>query len=151
FRMVKYNDNYLGDLNNKVMKIVQYFIIVLWLFVFLFSCRETDRIDHLDSNASAPMKISDIKVKRAPAVASISYQLHDHPNLSYVKAVYEIRPDVYREAKSSYYTDTLHLVGFGDTLEHQVKLYSVVRNEKTSDPMSISVTPLIPPVYSVYD
>jgi len=39
----------------------------------------------------------------------------------------------------AYYTDTLALVGFGDTLSHDVKIYSVGKNEKESGPLSVNV------------
>jgi hypothetical protein len=57
---------------------------------------------------------------------------------------------VLREAKSSYYTDTLKLVGYGDTLSHEVKIYSVGRNERKSEPISMNIKPLTPPVKSLF-
>ncbi len=51
-----------------------------------------------------------------------TYDLPKDPNLSYIKAVYEAQPGVFNETKSSYYTDTLALAGYGDT-GRKVKLY----------------------------
>src|SRR3546814_17589064 len=79
-----------------------------------------------------------------------SSDLHD-ANLSHVKATYEIRPGVFREAKASSYLDTLHLVGFADTLTHKVNISSVGRNENESDPITLTVSPLTPPVKSVFE
>lgn len=122
---------------------------ILILAVLWQGCtRETNA--YIDSAAPAPAQVSDVKIASTPGGAILTYKIPDDPNLFYVKAEYEIQPGVFREAKSSYYTDTLTLVGFGDTLSHEVKLYAVGRNQKESDPISIKVTPLIPPVISVF-
>jgi hypothetical protein len=122
---------------------------MLMLAVLWQGCtRETNA--YIDSKAPAPEQVSDLQVASTPGGAIITYKIPKDPNLFYVKAEYEIQPGVFREAKSSYYTDTLTLVGFGDTLSHQVKIYSVGRNEKESEPLSMQVKPLIPPVKSVF-
>ncbi len=132
------------------MKRLSYIITSLLLASLWSSCTKEGRIDHLDPRAPAPALISNVKVEELPGGAIITYKIPQDPNLSYVKAVYEIQPGTFREAKASYYTDTLKLVGFGDTLNHEVKLYSVGKNEKESSPISIQVTPLTPPVRTVF-
>jgi len=127
---------------------------LLWGVVVLASVwqgctRETNA--YIDSSIPAPELVSDIKVASTPGGAIVTYSIPDDPNLFYVKAEYEIRPGVFREAKSSYYTDTLTLVGFGDTLSHEVKIYSVGRNQKESESISIKVKPLMPPIMSVFE
>jgi hypothetical protein len=67
----------------------------------------------------------------------------------YTKAVYEAPNGVPREAKSSLYTDSLILEGFGDTETHDVELISVGKNTKESEPIVRSFNPLTPPVLSV--
>ncbi len=130
-------------------RILFYFFIIIYAACW-YGCKEEGNIYYIDPNASVPDQISDLKVENKPGGATITYQIPDDKNLSYVKAVYEIQPGVFREAKSSYYRDTLDLVGFGDTLTHQVRIYSVGRNEKSSEPLSVDVKPLIPPVHSVF-
>lgn len=117
----------------------------------IISCKEEGHIYYLDEGLPAPKQISNVVINNTPGGAIITYEIPKDPNLSYIKAIYEIQPDVFREAKSSYYRDTLELVGFGDTLSHIVKIYSVGRNEKMSDPLSINVKPLTPPVQSVFE
>ncbi|GAA4311137.1 DUF5000 domain-containing lipoprotein [Compostibacter hankyongensis] len=111
--------------------------------------RETDA--YIDPKAPAPAQVSGLKITSTPGGAFITYKIPEDPNLFYVKAEYEIQPGVFREAKSSYYTDTLALVGFGDTLSHEVKIYSVGRNNKESEPISLNVKPLTPPVRSIFE
>lgn len=130
------------------MKILQYFIPILLYAIFTVSCtKETNA--YIDANAPAPAQVTDIKVEATAGGANITYKIPVDKNLLYVKAVYEIQPGIFREAKSIFYKDTLALVGFGDTLSHEVKLYSIGRNEKESGMIPISVKPLMPPVKSV--
>ena len=132
------------------MKKQIYFFAALFITMVWYGCKKEDRIDHIDSNAPAPAQISNVKVEAKPGGAILTYKIPKDPNLAYVKAVYEIQPGVFREAKSSYYKDTLALVGYGDTLSHEVKIYSVGKNEKASEAVSINIVPLSPPVKTVF-
>jgi hypothetical protein len=134
-----------------MMKKLPHILAVILLTTAWFGCKKEGRVDHLDSSAAAPAQISGVKISETPGGAVVTYKIPRDPNLSYVKAVYEIRPDVFREAKASYYTDTLKLVGFGDTLHHEVKIYSVGKNEKESEPIQIDVQPIAPPVRTVFN
>jgi len=131
------------------MKKLKYFIPILLFAIFAISCKKEVNT-FIDANAPAPANVSDINAVSTPGGAVITYKIPADNNLSYVKAVYEIQPGVFREAKTMYYSDTLKLVGFGDTLSHVVKIYSVGKNEKESGQISISVTPLLPAVNSVF-
>ena len=133
------------------MKKFLYYLIVFVYTASWYSCNEEGNIYYFDSYTPAPEQVSDLQVVNTPGGAIITYKIPKDNKLSYVKAVYEIQPGVFREAKSSFYKDTLALVGFGDTLSHQVKIYSVGRNEKASTPLSVKVKPLIPPVKSVFE
>lgn len=133
------------------MKKFFYYIMAVVFATCWYSCKEEGRIYYFDSNAPAPEQVSDLEVVNIPGGAIITYKIPKDNNFSYVKAIYEIQPGVFREAKSSFYKDTLDLVGFGDTLIHKVDIYSVGRNEKVSEPLSVEVKPLIPPVKSVFE
>lgn len=127
-----------------------FFISSLLMAIFWYGCTEEKRADYNDAAAPAPAQITDVNADPKPGGVILTYNIPTDPNLLYVKAVYEIQPGIFREAKSSIYTDTLKLVGFGDTLIHEVKLYSVGKNEKASEPVSISVKPQTAPVNSVF-
>lgn len=125
--------------------------LILSLFSILIGCSEEKVTNYYKEGGGTPMQITDFEVTPTPGGGIITYDVPDDPNLLYVKAVYEIQPDVFREAKSSVYNDTLKLVGFGDTDTHDVAIYSVGQNEKASEPVSVSVNPLTPPVKSILD
>jgi len=132
------------------MKLLNYLTVLLIGTTFLSGCKDEPNV-FIDPNAPAPSQVSNIQVTGTPGGAIITYDIPRDPNLAYVKASYEIRPGVFREAKASYYLDTLYLVGFSDTLEHEVKISTVGRNEKESDPIVFTVSPLTPPVKSVFE
>ncbi len=132
------------------MKKLLYIIPALLLFVLGQGCKEEDRLDHIDENAPAPQQVSNIKSEGTPGGALLTYKVPGDENLAYVKAVYEIQPGVFKEGKASYYTDTIRLEGFGDTNEYDVKVYSVGKNEKVSEPLMVKIKPLTPPVISSF-
>jgi hypothetical protein len=133
------------------MKRTTYLIIGVFLTIFLANCKKTGRIDYYKSDAAAPKQVTDVQVTATPGGAILTYKVPVDPSFSYAEADYEIQPGVFRQAKASYYMDTLQLVGFGDTLSHEVKIYSVGENERKSEPLSVKVNPLTPPVQSSFE
>lgn len=128
--------------------------ILLCFFAFwlgLSACKEESRLDYIDDSLPAPAQVTNIELVETPGGAIITYDLPNDPNLAYVKAIYDIRPGVTREAKASLYTDTLKLVGYGDTEEHQVRIVTVGKNEKESEPLVRSFRPLTPPIKTTYE
>lgn len=129
-------------------------IIALFVFIALVgilpSCKKQSVLLQIDGNVPAPAMVTILNVERTPGGAKINYKLPKDENLLYVKAIYEIHPGVTRETKSSIYKDTLVIGGFGDTLAHDIKIYSVGRNDKASVAVTVTVNPLLPPVKSVY-
>ena len=123
-------------------------IFIGLLPVLLFGCKEEGRIDHIDENAPAPVQIdrASITVQNTPGGAVLKYTVPKDENLLYVRAECEIRPGVIRENKSSYYVDSLVLEGFGEAREYVVKMYSVGKNEKASEPVSVTINPTTAPV-----
>lgn len=135
------------------MKRYHLFLIALcWSIGIFYSCSENTQafLDYTDPNLPAPAQVVNPTIKAIPGGAYITYQIPKDPNLRYVKAVYETQPGKQYEVKSSVYSDTLKVEGFGDTQPHEVKLYSVGKNEKQSEPLTIEVIPLTPSIETVY-
>ncbi|MDR3245309.1 MAG: DUF4959 domain-containing protein [Prevotellaceae bacterium] len=129
------------------MKKILYLALCLTLVVW-YSCKEEGRLDHINDStpAPAPVTINGIPTSK-PGGAVIKYTVPQSKNLLGVKAVYERNGETC-ETKASLYTDSLTVEGFGDTESREVNLYSVGRNGKLSEPASVWVTPLAPPVLS---
>jgi hypothetical protein len=113
-----------------------------------------DRLDgHLDGYDPAPAALdrNSITHKDFAGRAVIWYRLPKDENLLYIKAVYETAPGMVRETKSSRYTDSLIVDGFGAAGTYNVNLYAVGKNEKTSEAVVYSVTPQPAPVQTAFE
>jgi hypothetical protein len=118
------------------------------LIYIVSGCKEESRLDHIDDSAPAPTPVTLGEIKAKPGGAIIWYTVPNDKNLLGVKAVYERNGEIC-ETKASVYTDSLTVEGFGDANPKEVKLYSVGRNEKLSEPVTTTIVPLDPPVVSV--
>jgi hypothetical protein len=128
------------------MKKILYFIVCLTV-VLGQGCKEEGRLDQIDESAPAPGKVTVSEVTNTAGGAIIRFQIPKDDNLLGVKAVYERNGEVC-ETKASLYIDTLAVEGFGDTQPRQVDLYGVGINGKLSEPVSVTVNPLEPPIVS---
>lgn len=127
------------------------FIIWGMLGVLLYGCKPEIHEPLTGSgDGSTPDPLKSVTVTSLPGAAQLTYVLPASTGLLYVKAVYEIQPGVKREVRASYYNNSMVIDGFADTLLHQVQLYVVTRDEKQSEPVTVTVSPLIPPYLSVY-
>ncbi|WP_418894317.1 DUF5000 domain-containing lipoprotein [Limibacterium fermenti] len=135
------------------MKKYYFYLLILSCVVFLFSCQYNDNIyiDYADPNLPAPAQVTDPVITAIAGGAYITYKIPQDKNLRYVKAVYETQPGKSYEVKSSIFSDTLKIEGYGDTQTRDVKIVSVGKNEKESEPLIVKVTPLRPAISSVYE
>ena len=134
-------------MKNRIIIIKNFAVLLFCCFVVIFGCKEEARIDFIDDSAPAPAQVTDVTIRETAGGAVLKYKVPVDKNLLYVRAEYEIRPGVMREAKSSYVKDSLVLEGFGDERTYDVLLYSVGRNEKASEPYPVKVTPKKAPVH----
>ncbi|WP_316844971.1 DUF5000 domain-containing lipoprotein [Pedobacter psychrodurus] len=124
-------------------------LFLLSLTVAFSSCKE-DELGPLENNTTPPGKVANISVTNGPGNASITFSLPADKDLLYVKAVYYLANGQEMEVKTSYYGNTLLVEGFGDTNEHEVKIYAVNRSETASEPTIVKVKPLENPIWGVY-
>lgn len=138
------------DLN--IMKYLFSKITIAVIFIIsVISCSEEHYVRPVDKDA-APGQITDIQAIPLNGGAKITYKLPKDENIRYVKAVYEIRPGVEREAIASIYTNSLIVDGFFEEKEYEVKLYTVTYGENiASQPAIIKFTPLISPLKEAYN
>ncbi|SMD13467.1 DUF4959 domain-containing protein [Pedobacter nyackensis] len=125
-------------------------ILSLLIIAMLFNGCKEDKIEPIDSDKTPPGKISNVVVEAGKGSAKITYTLPNSSNLLYVKAVFEIKPGVIQEAKSSYYKNEIIVEGFSNTDERNIKLYAVSRAEVSSEAVIVKVKPLPAPVYDVF-
>ncbi len=131
-------------------KIKKISLLLTVLFCMFLGCENDGHIP-INSGAAIPLTISNPEVENLPGAARISYTVPNDKELLYIKAVYELKPGVFKEVKASYYASSILVDGFGDTREREVELFSVGRNGKLSEPIRVKIAPLTPPVESVFD
>jgi hypothetical protein len=128
-------------------------IIVTVLLIgagFAWAGCKQELIGPMPNNGSgAPPPVTDLKVLNLPGEAKITYKVPADPDLLYVEAKWTYKGNE-RNTKSSYYSDTLSIQGFGDTSGCQVQIYSVSTGEKRSEPVTVTVNPLTSPVEEVF-
>lgn len=133
----------------KILRLINY-LFLLALISSVISCKEGEFNQPSGGNGDIPGVVSNVSVENLNGKARITYRLPQDKNLLYVKAVYKLPNGTNFEAKSSYYRDTVLVEGFADTEEHEVRLYSVSRNEVASEPLIVKVKPLEAPFKKVF-
>lgn len=118
--------------------------------ILVYSCSKVNLNSPLSPSLGVPGVVSEVKVKNDSAKAILTYKLPNSADISYVKAVYQLASGTTREVKASVYDNMLTLDGFGDTLSHEVKLYSVNKAEVASEPVLVTVKPLENPIWGVF-
>lgn len=126
----------------------KYYLAVV--FLLLLGCQENERGIPVGKSDVAPPPVNNVKVEAIPGGAKISYSLPKSENLYYVMAQYTLKDSLPVEKKSSYYKNSITIEGFPDTKTYNVKLYTVSRGGKKSDPVEVKVKPLTPPVTKVF-
>jgi hypothetical protein len=125
-------------------------IIATLLLTGMWSCKKED-VNGLKENSGAqPGMVSNIAVRNENGAATITYSLPKDEDLLYIKAVYTLANGTKQEVKASYYTNQLRVAGFADTLKHTVKLYAYNRSEVASEPVDVTVEPLVSPLRLVF-
>ncbi|WP_164111621.1 MULTISPECIES: DUF5000 domain-containing lipoprotein [Sphingobacterium] len=132
------------------MKKIYIILISFLIAACIQSCSEDLGVSKpLLNDDKAPGKILDVRIENRPGEAKLVYKIPGDNDLLYVKAEYEIRPGVKREVRSFKTNDSLIVDGFGLAKEYEVKLYAVDNGENISEPITVRVNPLNPPVQTV--
>lgn len=118
---------------------------------FFASCVKENGNAPLTSDPTVPASISNLQVENRAGGAKISYTVPGDKNLLYVQAEFVLTNGQSFETKASYYEDSLVLNGFADTLEHEVKLYSVSRSGVKSAPVTAKIKPQVAPIFKVLE
>ncbi|MGN1233674.1 MAG: DUF5000 domain-containing lipoprotein [Candidatus Cryptobacteroides sp.] len=127
-------------------------IISILAVALLSGCSEVDLLHPYGTDdGKAPAPVTEVTVTNKPGAAVIRYKLPSDMDLSYVKAEFIGTDGSKREARASSYVDSLLIEGFGDTRDYAVELRAYDKFENASSPVKVTVTPLTPPVQSVFE
>lgn len=133
--------------NLKAMK--RYYLLYMLIAVLFCGCQELQHAP-LEDISGNPPKPTVTKVENLNGGAKISFSIPNDPSILYVSAVFQSKKGTDREIKSSVFKNYIELAGFGDTAQYQVKLYTVNKSEVKSEPASVTIKPLTPPVDHVF-
>lgn len=129
------------------MKKYLLYISVFVLSALGHSCSDENNPNSpIENDKSAPGQVYNIEVENLSGAARITYSLPDDEDLLYILARYTAKSGAVRDFRSSGYTNSIILEGFGDTSEYNVQLFAVDRSENKSQPVNVSIKPLTPPV-----
>lgn len=128
----------------------KWLLLLLSVTIFsIISCKRNDGYNTpISKDKSKPAMVTNVKVDNYNGGAYITYDLPNSENILYILAKYQTKDGSSRETKSSYYSDTLNVVGFAKAQEYTVTLYTVSLSEVMSDPVTVKVNPLTP-VYTL--
>jgi hypothetical protein len=131
------------------MKTIKTIIACMSLLGCFYACE--NHLNHpIENNPDAPGKVTITQVEEIAGGAVITYVLPEDPDLLYIMARYT-ENGVNREFKASFYTNYLVVDGMSKEAEYTVDLYAVNRSEKYSEPVSIKMRPLTPPIIGVFE
>lgn len=115
-------------------------ILFFSLIIFALSCEDKRDSDMNDSLAPAPP--SNVTYKPLYGGARLFYDVPDDEDVLSVEARYQNAEGKYFTFSSSYFVDSLDVVGFGDTIEYVIELYSMDRAGNKSEIVPVKVVPM---------
>ncbi|MFT4534626.1 MAG: hypothetical protein ACI9P5_001987 [Saprospiraceae bacterium] len=125
--------------------------ILLVLIVCVSSCSEEQPHSPTLSDDVSPSIVSGVELNSINGGFDITYDLPDDQDLLYVKAVYTASNGEEAEVKSSSFSNSIQILGFGDTEEKVIKLYAADRSENLSEVVEVKGNPLTPPVFLIQE
>lgn len=128
----------------------KYLYFILFFVIGIWACSE-DTHKPITKDDVAPGQVSDVTVKNLPGGALLQYSIPDDRDLLYVKADYKLSNGKAMSVKASVYSDSLKLVGFGDTSEYKVSLTCVDRSENESEVTEVIIKPLKAPIEHIFE
>ena len=135
---------------NYILKLTKYMSATLIGILCLTGCGQDDRIGLDATDNIAPGLPSNIKVENINGGAIISYTPPKDDDLLCVVASYMINGKE-RTTKASPYVNKLTVEGFGKVGDYQVTLKSIDKSRNESEPLSVTISPLTPPVEFIYN
>ncbi|WP_080902804.1 DUF4959 domain-containing protein [Parabacteroides sp. Marseille-P3160] len=123
------------------MKTKQYLLLLLMMAIGLGACKETSRYEPGLDDSTPPGQPTGITWEPLYGGARFHYTIPTDEDLLSVDAEYTNDAGKTFLFTSSFYLDSLDVLGFGDTNPHTVRLYGVDRAGNRSKPVEVQVIP----------
>ena len=124
-------------------------LLLIMPILAYMACKE-ERLKPINEGGAAPGPIKDYTVENIPGGAKITFGTAPGAGALYVEAAWELHDGTKMVATASYFSRELLIEGLADTTEYEVKLYTIGRNLKRSEPVSVKIAPLAPPIWQVF-
>lgn len=131
------------------MKTKSYFLIIIFFMMLLHACKEADRYAPGSDDTTPPSAPTNITWEPLYGGARFFYTIPPDEDLLSVDAEYTNAQGKTFRFTASFYTDSLDVLGLGDTNEHTIKLFGVDRAGNRSQAVEQKVTPLEPTISRV--
>jgi uncharacterized protein DUF5000/uncharacterized protein DUF4959/uncharacterized protein DUF5126 len=122
---------------------------LLFLLIIINACEKVTK-EPACAGGEAPALVNNVHVENRNGYAKIMYSVPEDSKILFVQADYIGTNGKPVETKVSYYVDSILVSGFADTMEHEIKLYSVSRCGTKSQPVLVKVKPKEAPIFSVF-
>jgi hypothetical protein len=132
------------------MKKHQIYIYLVLAALLLNSCKE-EPIGQYPTDSVPPKTVTDVEIENIPGGAKLLYQLPNEEDLLYVQALYDLPNGKQGTTKTSVFSNSMLIKGFGKSQKRTVKLISVDRSKNESQAVNIEVEPLDSPIYGIID
>lgn len=126
-------------------------IICLSVVSIFFACEAEEGPVPLENNPSPPGQVTNIQSENLKGKVRLTYTLPDDEDLLYIRANYTRESGEEVEVKSSFYNNFMLLEGFRGEQDVKIQLRSVNRSEVASEPVEITVNPLLAPIFDVFE
>ena len=130
------------------MKNYRKLFIIFLVCQVLFACKE-DPIGQMPIDKTSPKPISNPVVTNLPGGATIKYQLPDETDLLYVKSTFTLPNGALQEVRTSAFSNSLDIKGFGKATKMTIPLISVDRSRNESAPVYVDIEPKDSPIYDI--
>ena len=125
--------------------------IFLAFFALLYSCSEESILKPYGENDGVPPgEVTLSSYQEIPGGVILKYVAPKDEDLMYVKAEYTLDTGTKREMRSSVYSDTIKIEGFGNTNEKNIRLTAVDRYENMGQSVDIKVVPGEAPLHKSF-
>lgn len=119
----------------------KYIELIAVIIFIVTSCAEK-QLEPITASLGKPQPVTDVQVEPVPGGAVLSYKIPDMEDILGVKGIYKLSSGKTYEASSSFYENKLEILGFNDTLTHEVELYTYNRAQELSNPVKVTFNPM---------
>lgn len=138
------------DKNLLRMKKHLLYMLLFGAGLLLNNCKE-ETIGQYPTDGVAPQPVSNVRVDNLAGGVKLSYQLPDEEDLLYVQALYDLPSGKNGVTKTSAFTNSMLIKGFGKSQRQTIRLVSVDRSRNESEPVNVEIEPLDSPIYGILE